>query len=124
MRQAEIRPVFWVSGSRKDMGRLPAEVRQDLGFLLFQVQAGKIVPDERPLNKGVFKNLGIRELIADSGEGTYRLVYAVQLRAGVYVLHAFQKKSTHGIATPQHELDVVLSRYRLARAMDEAAARS
>ncbi|HKG83129.1 MAG TPA: type II toxin-antitoxin system RelE/ParE family toxin [Beijerinckiaceae bacterium] len=34
----------------------------------------------------------------------------------VYVLHAFQKKSTSGIATPKHELDLIRARLREAEA--------
>ena len=30
-----------------------------------------------------------------------RPVYTARLRGAIYVLHVFQKKSTHGIATPR-----------------------
>ncbi len=40
--------------------------------------------------------------------------WMVKFENAVYVLHAFQKKSTKGIATPQHEIDLV--RRRLADA--------
>lgn len=43
----------------------------------------------------------------------YRVVYAVQLGDAIWVVHAFQKKSTHGIKTPKHEIDLV--RVRLKR---------
>jgi hypothetical protein len=33
----------------------------------------------------------------------------------VYVLHAFQKKSKHGIATPKHEIDLIEARYDEAK---------
>lgn len=91
------------------------------GFRLYRAQAGLPVPNEKPLNKGVLSGLGIRELVAEAEDGTYRVVYAVKLKACVYVLHAFQKKSRHGIATPQHEIDLIRSRYTLARSMDEDA---
>jgi len=32
----------------------------------------------------------------------------------IFVLHVFQKKSKHGIATPQKELDVIISRLKRA----------
>jgi len=41
-------------------------------------------------------------------------VYIVQFADVIYVLHAFQKKSKRGIATPQKELDLI--RRRLAEA--------
>ena len=37
----------------------------------------------------------------------YRTIYAVRFRGAVYVLHAFQKKSTRGVATPGREIDGV-----------------
>jgi phage-related protein len=46
--------------------------------------------------------------------GTYRVVYLARFAEVVYVLHAFQKKSTHGIATPQREIELVRLRYGAA----------
>ncbi len=45
---------------------------------------------------------------------TFRAVYTVQFADVIYVLHAFQKKSKQGIATPQKDLDLI--RRRLAEA--------
>jgi len=42
----------------------------------------------------------------------YRLVYAVQLAQAVWVVHAFQKKSTQGIKTPARELQLVRERLK------------
>ena len=42
----------------------------------------------------------------------FRLVYAVQLGDDLWVVHAFQKKSTHGIKTPRHELDLIKDRLK------------
>jgi len=47
-----------------------------------------------------------------------------QLGEAVYVLHAFQKKSTSGIATPQRELDLIRQRLQLARKLDEPSTTS
>ena len=33
----------------------------------------------------------------------HRAVYTAQFDDAIYVLHAFQKKSTRGIATPKHD---------------------
>jgi hypothetical protein len=41
---------------------------------------------------------------------------ATSLRCSVYVLHAFQKKSKHGIVTPKSVMDTV--KKRLQRAME------
>ena len=54
------------------------------------------------------------EVVEDFEGGTYRAVYTVQFRDAVYVLHAFQKKSKRGIATPKQEIDLVRKRLKLA----------
>ena len=42
----------------------------------------------------------------------FRVVYAVQLGEDVWVVHAFQKKSTRGIKTPKHEIDLIKDRLK------------
>jgi len=39
-------------------------------------------------------------------------VYAVQLEDAIWVIHAFQKKSTQGIKTPKHEIDLIQDRLK------------
>lgn len=55
------------------------------------------------------------EIVDDYRTDTYRAVYTVNFPGAVYVLHAFQKKAKHGIATPKREIDLVRSRYEVAR---------
>ena len=40
----------------------------------------------------------------------FRVVYAAQSADEIRVLHAFQKKSTKGMKTPKHEVDLVKDR--------------
>jgi phage-related protein len=42
----------------------------------------------------------------------FRVVYALQLGEDIWVVHAFQKKSTQGIKTPKHEIDLVRERLK------------
>lgn len=42
----------------------------------------------------------------------YRVIYAVQVGADLWVLHAFQKKSKTGIKTPKAEIDLIAERLR------------
>jgi len=53
--------------------------------------------------------------------GTYRAVYTVQFANAIYVLHAFQKKSRSGVATPQKDLNLI--RRRLVAAEQDASER-
>ncbi len=50
-----------------------------------------------------FKGAGVLELVEHDDGDTYRTVYTVRCAKRVYVLHAFQKKSKRGIATPKRE---------------------
>ena len=45
---------------------------------------------------------------------TSRAVYTVRFHDAIYVLHAFQKKSKKGIATPQRETELVNQRLAAA----------
>lgn len=54
--------------------------------------------------------------MANSADGnTYRAAYVVKLEDDVYVLHCFEKKAKHGIATPKSQLDLIRGRLRAAR---------
>lgn len=60
------------------------------------------------------------EVVEDFAGDAYRAVYTVRFANAVYVLHAFQKKSKRGTATPKHELETIKS--RLKRAEEHADA--
>jgi len=55
------------------------------------------------------------EVIADSFGDTFRAVYTVKFSEAIFVLHCFQKKSKQGIATPKADLNIILSRLKIAR---------
>jgi len=47
----------------------------------------------------------------------FRVVYAVQLAEEIWVVHAFQKKSTRGIKTPKREMDRIRDRLKTLKGM-------
>lgn len=106
-----MRELYWVGSSKEDLREFPEEVRSAFGFGLYLAQQGGKHPDAKPLKQ--FSRASVLEIAGRFDTDTYRAVYTVGLPSGVYVLHAFQKKSTHGIATPQHEIELV--RRRLQR---------
>lgn len=55
------------------------------------------------------------EIAANDESGTYRAVYTVSIGDSIYVIHAFQKKSKAGIATPRSELELVRQRLKQLR---------
>jgi predicted XRE-type DNA-binding protein len=58
---------------------------------------------------------GVMEITAQDESGTYRAVHTVSLGDSRYVIHAFQKKSKSGVATPQSEMEVVRQRLKQLR---------
>ena len=109
------KPLEWIGSSRKDLKSFPEEVQDDLGFALFEAQTGRKSRNAKPL-KGIKGASGasVLEVVEDHDGDTYRAVYTVKFGDVIYVLHAFQKKSKKGIATPKHELDLVAARLRIA----------
>lgn len=83
------------------MREFPTAVRRVFGLALYLAQLGETPPEAKALRG--FHGAGVLELIEDYDRSTYRAVYTVRYEARVYVLHAFQKKSKRGIATPQRE---------------------
>ena len=51
-----------------------------------------------------------------SGSGTGSGLRAVVIYDNI-VVHAFQKKSTHGIKTPKHEIDLIKDRLKRLKEM-------
>jgi phage-related protein len=62
-----------------------------------------------------FGGAGVLEIVDDFDGDTYRAVYTVRFAGALYVLHAFQKKSRRGIATPKEELGLIEQRLKRAK---------
>jgi phage-related protein len=112
-----IKPAVFVGSSRKDLHGFPASVRSEIGLALFEAQLGDHPRNAKPL-KGLSRVLEIRDNF--DGE-TYRAVYTVRFEGVLYVLHAFQKKSTSGIGTPQRHIDLIRQRLRDAETIYKAS---
>lgn len=105
-----MKELIFAQDARKTIKTFPREVRHTVGQALRMAQRGDKHPSAKPL-KG-FGGAGVIEIFERSSDGTYRVVYATIIKDRVYVLHAFKKKSTSGIATPKHEIDLVKQRLR------------
>jgi phage-related protein len=112
MDDAKPKELVWVGSSRKELRTFPPAVRRTFGVALFAAQLGETPPEAKPL--GGFGGASVLELIEDYDRGTYRVVYTVRFATKIYVLHAFQKKSKRGIATPKHEIDLIRERLKTA----------
>jgi phage-related protein len=111
-----LRSLVWIAGTKQDLKEFPQPVQRAVGFALYRAHQGRTPATAKPL-KG-FGGAGVLEIADDWDGATYRAVYTVRLPTAIYVLHAFQKKSTHGIATPRHEMDLVRSRLQQAERID------
>ena len=108
-----MKQLIFVADSHRALAEFPDSVQRHAGFALYQAQMGNKHIDAKPL-----KNVagGVLEVVSVHLGDTFRTVYTVKLTKAVYVLHAFQKKSKHGIATPQSVMDLV--KQRLLRAIE------
>lgn len=107
-----MKKLFWLGSAKKDLKAMPDDVQDTFGYALHQAQIGKKHEQTKPL-KG-FGSAGVLEIVEDSGGGTFRGVYTVKFSNAIYVLHCFQKKSPHGIATPKPDMNVIHERLKAA----------
>jgi phage-related protein len=114
----EIKPLIWVGSSLKDLRGFPEEVKDEMGYTLFEAQCGLKPLTAKPL-KG-FGGASVLEIVSDYQTDTYRAVYTVKFGERVYVLHAFQKKSKKGVATPQAEIELIKDCLKLAEELHKA----
>jgi phage-related protein len=61
--------------------------------------------------------------VEDWRGNAYRAVYTVRFANAIYVLHCFQKKSKHGIATSAADLRLIRERLKEAEAMAKGVER-
>ena len=108
------RPVSWIRAALKDFESFPEGVRSIcLAALTIAAEGGKadIAKPMHGLGSGVF------EIALPFRGDAYRVVYAVQLGHEIWVVHAFQKKSTRGIRTPLREVELIRDRLKRLREM-------
>ena len=113
-----LRPLVWMGNSRRNIQAFPVEAQKLMGDELQLIQFGGMPKDAKPF-KGV--GGGVIEIALRYDTEAYRTVMAVQLGERIYVLHAFQKKSKKGIATPKRDIELIKQRYAEAKeqAQDE-----
>lgn len=87
---------------------------------LFIAQPGSTPPSTKPK-----KGLGcyVYELVKDCRNDTFRTFHTVKMGDAVLVLHAFQKKSKSGIATPQTYVELIEKRLKAVLARHKTSGR-
>ena len=106
------KPLLWTGSSKDDLLAFPDPVIDSIGLALSVAQFGEKHPSTKPW-KG--NGPGVMEVVEDYRGDAYRAVYTVRFTQAIYVLHAFQKKSTHGIATSQRDRELIKRRLKTAQ---------
>ncbi|MSV35285.1 MAG: hypothetical protein EXQ47_06765 [Bryobacterales bacterium] len=104
----------WLADSKSNVKAFPAAIRYDFGYALYLAQRGGMSASAKPLHGF---GSGVMEIRSNDASGTYRAVYTVSIGDTIYVVHAFQKKSKAGVATPKPEIQLI--RQRLKQLLSE-----
>jgi phage-related protein len=107
----EPKPLLWRGSSKADYMAFPADVQREMGYALFLAQMGERHTRMVKTLKG-FGGGTVVEVKESHDGNAYRAVYTVRFSDAVYVLHAFQKKSTTGIKTSKADLNIIERRLR------------
>jgi phage-related protein len=100
-----MKPLFWAGSTFQDLRAFPEDARRLAGHELHLVQQG-FEPDDWKAMASV--GLGVYELrIRTATE--HRVFYVAKFAEGVYVLHAFEKKTQQ---TAQRDVELARERYR------------
>jgi phage-related protein len=102
--------VAWEGDSRAVLQTFPEDVRQNLGFELWQLQQGERPSDYRPLPS---VGPGVFELRDQDERAWYRVVYLSRINDVIYVLHCFEKKSRE---MPRKDFEKAKQRLKAVRA--------
>lgn len=104
-----MRNVSWLKAALKEFNSFPQGVQEQMKFALQIAAEGQMADIAKPM-KGL--DSGVFEIALAYRSDAYRAIYAVKTGPDIMVVHAFQKKSTQGIKTPKHEIDVIRERMK------------
>jgi phage-related protein len=107
-----VRPIILHPKAREMIRRFPKEARSRIGRGLFRLQIGEQIqmPNSRPMPAVA---AGVSELRVKGDDGIFRVFYYTASPLGVFVFHAFAKKTQR---TPP--LEIELARKRLKELLD------
>ena len=97
------KPLYWLGSSLEDLRAFPKEARRAAGHQLDLVQQGLEPSDWKPMPT---VGTGVHEIRVHAGT-EYRVFYIAKFAEGVYVLHAFEKRTRQ---TRQADIDVAKKR--------------
>ena len=101
-------PLVFVGSSLEDIRNFPADARRAAGFELSFVQQGLMPSDWKPIKEVGPGATEIRVHVL----GEWRVIYVAKFTDGVYVLHAFEKKTRK---TRREDIELARKRYMEVR---------
>lgn len=110
----DTRCISWLKAARREFERFPDGAQAIcLAALTIAAEGGKadIVKPLHGLGSGVF------EVALPYRGNAFRVIYVVQIGSDLWVIHAFQKKSTRGVKTPKNEIELIRDRIRRLKDM-------
>jgi phage-related protein len=96
----------------KEFNSFPQAVQDQVMGALAIAAAGTMADVAKPM-KGF--DAGVYEIAIAYRSDAFRAVYALKIDTDIWVVHAFQKKSTQGTKTPKREIDVIKDRIKRLR---------
>jgi phage-related protein len=103
------KPVRFLGDSLESLREFPNDARHDAGYQLDRVQRGLQPDDFKPMPS---IGRGVEEIRIWDESGTFRVIYTARLADAVYVLHAFQKKTS---ATSKRDIEIAKTRFAQLR---------
>jgi len=107
-----MREIAWIRAALKDFRKFPKAVQDRMLDALAVASFGQKADLAKPMEH---LGSGVMEIALRYRSNAYRVVYAVQVGDAIWVVHAFQKKSRSGIATPKSEIDLIKARLKQVR---------
>jgi phage-related protein len=111
-----IKKIIWLGDSQETLRKFPEDVKDIIGYALHKSQKGLFPKNAKPL---IGFKPAVIEIMTPHDKNTYRTVFTTKIKDVIYVLHCFQKKSTRGIRTPKHEIDLIRQRLKDAYLLSE-----
>ena len=94
-------------GSFEGLPEVPQRGAIEIRRALTVAAEGTKADNAKPMKR---LGAGILEIALKYRTDAYRVVYALQIREAIWVVHAFQKKSKTGIKTPKQDIDLIKKR--------------
>jgi len=108
------RPVSWIRAALKEFETFPEGAKSICLVALTIAAEGGKADAAKPMHG---MGSGVFEIALPFKGDAFRVVYAVQFADELWVVHAFQKKSTQGIKAPKREIDLIKDRLKRLKEM-------